>query len=436
LTKKNLPIKHEELNEEGMNYVEIREDFDEQEEAKLNEITDKTSKIHIDMNKEDKKKKEFSAEDEAIFEMLKQAELEEEMENKKKKENEYEDFIKSLKEYDQENEKDVKGKKRVDSDSEDNEEEEEEEEEENHDNINFEHLKEKFKLYKEKEIQKMKQEEKENKIFEDIDNKKENTNDSNNNNTFMDMSQIKNPADIYRHIYNINEQAKKNKEILENEKKTNESPEVNIKMQNIQDNNNNNTSSSISNTNTPISSIAVDNNTKLKENSYISQIKPKIPKKKKSSLFKSHMMEQRKKQGDVEKDIVELKPVKDVIRPIERQVVTGGVKSIVQEHNVNNDYKAPTPKKNRKISYFKRMAEAQYSSNDENQNQNSNKNIKNVPVMQNTIKENPNNTALDEDEIDFYFTQREANQEYQKRKYQKSLIAKEKPLDEYDENNN
>jgi len=169
----------------------------------------------------------------------------------------------------------------------------------------------------------MKQEEKENKIFEDIDNKKENTNDSNNNNTFMDMSQIKNPADIYRHIYNINEQAKKNKEILENEKKTNESPEVNIKMQNIQDNNNNNTSSSISNTNTPISSIAVDNNTKLKENSYISQIKPKIPKKKKSSLFKSHMMEQRKKQGDVEKDIVELKPVKDVIRPIERQVVTG-----------------------------------------------------------------------------------------------------------------
>jgi len=53
------------------------------------------------------------------------------------------------------------------------------------------------------------------------------------------------------------------------------------------------------------------------------------------------------------------------------------------------------------------MAEAQYSSNDENQNQNSNKNIKNVPVMQNTIKENPNNTALDEDEIDFYFTQRE-----------------------------
>jgi len=412
-----------------MNYVEIREDYDEKEEAALNEITDKTSKIHIDMNKESKMKKEFSAEDEAIFEMLKQAELEEEMENAKNKENEYEEFIKSLKEYDENNEEDIKGKKKEDSDSDS----EDNEDKENNYNVNFEHLKEKFNLYKQKEIQKMKEEEKENKIFENIKNKSDNDDNNADNNEFTDMSQIKNPADIYRHIYNINEQAKKNKLRLENEKKENELSNKNSTTQDIQENKTSPLNSSSSNNNNP------------KKNSYISNIKPKQPKNKKSSLFKSHMMEQRKKHGIIEKNIVESNPViskdvinsdKDFIKPsTKQQVITAGVKSIVQEHNVNNNYRESTPKKKGKVSLFKKMAEAQHNIEDSNIDNNSDKKLKNVPVMQNVIKENPNNIAMDEDDIDFYFTQREANQEYQKRKYQKTLIAKEKPLDEYNNEN-
>ena len=82
------------------------------------------------------------------------------------------------------------------------------------------------------------------------------------------------------------------------------------------------------------------------------------------------------------------------------------MKSIVQEHNTNNHFQAVTPKKKGKVSLFKRMAEAQH--NDSNQTL-PNKKENNVPVMQNTIKENPNNTAMDENDIDFYFTQREVN---------------------------
>jgi len=381
-----------------MNYVEIREDYDEKEEAALNEITDKTSKIHIDMNSESNKK-EFSAEDEAIFEMLKQAELEEEMENERNKENEYEDFIKSLKEYDENNEEDKKGKNIEESDDENDDIEYEDD-----DKINFEHLKEKFNLYKEREMEKIKKE-----VDENID-------ENGNNKGYIDMSQIKNPADIYKHIYNTNEQAKKNRLKLEQEKKEKNTSE-NTKKNNI-----NEEEKKVS----LISQPAITD--KIKENSYISNIKPKQPKKKKSSLFKSHMIEQRKKQGITENNnstsitndiVVESNPkpvMKDTVKP---QTITAGVKSIVQEHDMNKNYQSVTPKKKGKVSLFKQMAEAQYAQN--NGHQNSNKKENRVPVIQNTIKENPNNTAMNEDDIDFYFTQREANQEYQKRKYQQSL---------------
>ncbi|ORX52130.1 hypothetical protein BCR36DRAFT_411578 [Piromyces finnis] len=414
LTEKSLPIKHDELNEEGMNYVEIREDYDEDEEAKLNEITDKTSKIHIDMKDEGKKKKQLSAEDEAIFKMLQQAELEEEMENEKNKEKEYEEFIKSLKEYDEDNGEDEKGKKKADSDEEDEEQDEDED-------VNFEQLKEKFNLYKEKEIKKINKEE----------------NNDNNKKDFIDMSQIRNPADIYKHIYQINEQAKKNKSELEQKDKNNEI----VEPENTQKNN------TVKETvkETPISSSPFTSNVvekKVKENSYIANIKPKQPKKKKSSLFKSHMMEQRKKQDIVEnieqssikKDIVVSNPKPVMKNIVKEQTITAGVKSVVQEHNVNNNYRETTPRKKGKVSLFKKMAEAQ---NAQDNGQSINKQAtKSVPIMQNAIKENPNNTAMDEDAIDFYFTQREANQEYQKRKYQKTLIAKEKPLEEYDNDEN
>jgi len=56
------------------------------------------------------------------------------------------------------------------------------------------------------------------------------------------------------------------------------------------------------------------------------------------------------------------------------------------------------------------MAEAQYAQ--DNSQPSSKKSTKNVPVMQNTIKENPNNTAMDENDIDFYFTQREVLLKY------------------------
>jgi len=409
-----MSYKHDELNEEGMNYIEIREDYDEKEEAALNEITDKTSKIHIDMNSESKKK-EFSAEDEAIFEMLKQAELEEEMENERKKENEYEDFIKSLKEYDENNEEDKKGKNKEESDDENDDVEYEDD-----NKINFEHLKEKFILYKEREMEKIKKE---------VVIKDDNIDENENNKGYIDMSQIKNPADIYKHIYNTNEQAKKNKLKLEQEKKERNNSEDTKK-------------GDINEEEKKISSMAQPTITKkIKENNYISNVKPKQPKKKKSSLFKSHMMEQRKKQGIIENNnstsitndiVVESNPkpiMKDVVK---QQTITAGVKSIVQEHDVNKNYQSVTPKKRGKVSLFKQMAEAQHVQNDGHQN--SNKKENRVPVMQNTIKENPNNTAMNEDDIDFYFTQREANQEYQKRKYQQSLIAKEKPLNEYNEN--
>jgi len=333
-----------------MNYVEIREDYDENEEARLNEITDKTSKIHIDMKKEEKQKKEFSAEDEAIFEMLKQAELEEEMENERNKENEYEEFIKSLKEYDENNDEDEKGKKKAESD--------EEEEEDDNDDINFEQLKEKFNLYKEKEIEKINKEKSSKK-----ETNKENKEDKKD---YMDMSQIKNPADIYRHIYQINEQAKKNKSKLEQNVKD-EIPESSNTQNNSADVVVKDTVKEIVKENpVPFTSNVIEK--KVNENSYIANIKPKIPKKKKSSLFKSHMMEQRKKQNVEEnavpstatKDVVITNPkpvVKDVVR---EQTITAGVKSIVQEHNVNDNYRAPAPRK-KKVSLFKKMAEAQYA---------------------------------------------------------------------------
>jgi len=422
MTKKNLPIKHDELNEEGMNYVEIREDYDENEENALNEITDKTSKIHIDMNKESKKKKEFSAEDEAIFEMLKQAELEEEMENAKNKENEYEDFIKSLKEYD-ENSEDITGKKKTGSDEE-NEMEEEEKDDNNDDNTNFKHLKEKFNQYKEKEIKKLQEKnENDNKIIKN----ERKSDDDDKTYDIQDMSQIKNPADIYRHIYNINEQAKKNKLKQESEKQINNNVKETVKSTEIQ-----------SNITSPIKDVIKDESFSIKkekkESSYIANIKPKPPKKK-SSLFKSHMVEQRKKQNNNNDNNED-----DSIRPkseninkdvIVSQTITGGVKSIVQEHNVNQNYQNTAPRKKGKVSLFKRMAESQHQLNENSSNISENK----IPIMKDVIKENPNNTAMNEDDIDFYFTQREANQEYQKRKYQKSLIAKEKPLEEYDSEN-
>ncbi|OUM63471.1 hypothetical protein PIROE2DRAFT_9949 [Piromyces sp. E2] len=373
------------------------------------------------MKKEEKQKKEFSAEDEAIFEMLKQAELEEEMENERNKENEYEEFIKSLKEYDENNDEDVKGKKKADSD--------EEEEEEQDEDINFEQLKEKFNLYKEKEIEK-------------INKEKSNKQDINKNNNedkkdYIDMSQIKNPADIYRHIYQINEQAKKNKlKLEENENKGETSKSSNTQKKTydevVKDTVKDTvpfTSKIIENP-VPFTSTVVEK--KVKENSYIANIKPKQPKKKKSSLFKSHMMEQRKKQNVVEN--AESIPVtKDVVitnpKPVMKDVVR---EQTITEHNINDNNRAPTSRKKGKVSLFKRMAEAQYAQ--DNAQPGVQKSTKSVPVMQNTIKENPNNTAMDEDDIDFYFAQREANQEYQKRKYQKSLIAKEKPLEEYDEN--
>lgn len=400
-TKKNMPVKHDELNEEGMNYVEIREDYNEDEnDSTINEITEKTSKIHIDLN-EKKPKKELSAEDEAILRMLKQAELEEEMENEKNKDDEYEEFIKSLKEYD-------KG-------TNESKEEEDDEDEEDNDELmkEIEEKKKAFEEFKEKF-----------KKCNPTDNVTKENKKEKDELSYKDMSAIKNPADIYKHMLIVNKEAK-GKEVIP--------PKENKPTKLIEEIN----PSSIKEKE---KSVVKEKDTfEIIEKPQPQQKQQQTPRKKKSSLFKSQMMMKRQQnikqspQENTTSASTQLpgSPLKSQIK--HEPVITdnAGVKSVVFEHSNEEPVyypKSNATKKKGKVSLFKsqRMQEMNNGVNGVTKNK--------IPIVSNVVKEKAtSDVSIDEDKLDLYFMQREANQEYQKKKYQQSLIAKEKPSDEINE---